>query len=122
VAEKFNAIAVLGIANSRLKDYYDLWLICRTFELDGAVLSRAVHRTFERRETPMPTETPTGLTRLYAEEWDARWKAFLKRERMNPVPRNLGQIVEDLRAFLMPLVAQPNTASNWPAGGPWVLR
>jgi hypothetical protein len=50
VAEKFNAIVVLGIANSRLKDFYDLWLISRTFEFDGAVLSGAVQRTFERRE------------------------------------------------------------------------
>lgn len=49
VAEKFNAIVLLGIANSRLKDFYDLWLISRTFKLDGASLSAAVQRTFDRR-------------------------------------------------------------------------
>jgi hypothetical protein len=84
VAEKFNVIVALGIANSRLKDFYDLWLISRNFAFDGMVLSAAVQRTFERRKTPTPTDVPTGLTRLYAEEWDARWKAFLTREHMNP--------------------------------------
>jgi predicted nucleotidyltransferase component of viral defense system len=122
VAEKFNAIVVLGIANSRLKDFYDLWLICRTFDLDGAILSGAVQRTFERRETPMPADVPTGLTRLYAEEWDARWKAFLKREHMNAVPADLGQVLEDLRAFLVPLMALRDAASYWPSGGSWSNR
>jgi predicted nucleotidyltransferase component of viral defense system len=78
VAEKFHAIILLGIANSRLKDFYDLWLISRTFELNGATLSAAVQRTFERRQTPIPTDVPTGLTRHYAEEWDVRWKAIFR--------------------------------------------
>jgi predicted nucleotidyltransferase component of viral defense system len=119
VAEKFNAIVILGIANSRLKDFYDLWLISRTFEFDGRTLSAAVQRTFERRDTPMPTDVPTGLTRLFAEQWNAQWKAFLKREHMNAAPTDLGQLLEDLRKFLVPLMVQPITTSNWPSGGPW---
>ena len=119
VAEKFNVIVALGIANSRLKDFYDLWLISRTFALDGAVLSTAVHRTFERRDTPLPTEVPTGLTRLYAEQWDARWKAFLTREHMNAATPDLGLVLEDLRKFLVPLMTPSKTGSHWPAGGPW---
>jgi predicted nucleotidyltransferase component of viral defense system len=122
VAEKFHAIVLLGIANSRLKDFYDLWLISRSFELDGAAMSTAVQRTFERRETPMPTDVPTGLTRLYAEEWNARWNAFLKREYMNAAPLDLGQVLEDLRQFLVPLMTPPRTASYWPSGGPWADR
>lgn len=118
VAEKFNAIVVLGIANSRLKDFYDLWLISRTFEFDGTELSAAVQRTFERRETPMPTDVPTGLTRLYAEQWDTRWKVFLGREHMNAAPVDLNQILEDLRRFLVPLAAPLGTNSHWPVGGP----
>lgn len=117
VAEKFNAIVVLGIVNSRLKDFYDLWLISRNFEFDGAELSAAVKRTFEQRETPMPADVPTGLTRLYAEQWDTRWKAFLGREHMNAAPADLNQILEDLRRFLVPLMSP--LGSHWPAGGPW---
>lgn len=122
VAEKFNAIVVLGIANSRLKDFYDLWLISSTFELDGAELSAAVQRTFERRETPMPADVPIGLTRFYAEEWDVRWKAFLKREHMNAAPGDLNQVLEDLRRFLVPLKTPLSTNSYWPVGLPWSDR
>ncbi len=122
VAEKFNAIVVLGIANSRLKDFYDLWFISRTFEFDGAELSVAVQRTFERRDTPMPTDVPTGLTRLYAEEWDTRWRAFLRREHMNAAPADLNQVLEDLRRFLVPLKAPLSTNSYWSAGGRWTNR
>ncbi|PSH05210.1 MAG: nucleotidyl transferase AbiEii/AbiGii toxin family protein [Acidobacteria bacterium] len=117
VAEKFNAIVVLGIANSRLKDFYDLWLISRTFEFDGAELSAAVQRTFERRETPMHADVPTGLTRLYAEQWNTRWRAFLGREHMTAAPADLNQILDDLRRFLVPLMSP--LGSHWPAGGPW---
>jgi predicted nucleotidyltransferase component of viral defense system len=121
-AEKFNAIVVLGIANSRLKDFYDLWLISSTFEFNGAELCAAVQRTFERRETPMPTDVPTGLTRLYAEQWDTQWKAFLRREHMNGAPADLNQVLEDLRKFLVPVTAALGTNSYWPAGGPWSDR
>jgi predicted nucleotidyltransferase component of viral defense system len=122
VAEKFNAIVLLGIANSRLKDFYDLWLISRTFDLDGTPLSAAVQRTFARRQTAMPTDVPTGLTRLYAEQWDTRWRAYLKREHMNVAPAELGRVIEDLRRFLVPLLALPDATSYWPSGGPWSNR
>ena len=103
----------------RLKDFYDLWLISRTFEFDGAELSAAVLRTFKRRETPVPAGVPTGLTRLYAEEWNTRWKAFLNREHMNAAPDGLNQVLEDLRRFPVPLTAPPVNKSRWPVGGPW---
>ncbi len=122
VAEKFHAIVFLGIANSRLKDFYDLWLISQTFALEGPALSAAVQKTFEHRQTAVPAEVPVGLTRLYAEEWDRRWKAFLAREHMKAVPAELGQILEDLRRFLVPLIVPPDPSSHWPAGGPWSRR
>jgi predicted nucleotidyltransferase component of viral defense system len=122
VAEKFNAMVALGIANSRLKDFYDLWLISRTFEFDRAILSTAVERTFERRGTPMPTDLPTGLTDQYTEQWDARWKAYLRREHMHAAPDNLSLLIRDLREFLVPLTLPPSTASHWPSAGPWSIH
>ena len=122
IAEKFNAMVTLGIANSRLKDFYDLWLISRTFEFDHSVLFAAVQRTFERRKTPMPTDIPTGLSNQYAEQWDARWKAFIKREQMNATPDNLNLLIEDMREFLVPLTIPSGTAFYWPSGGPWLNR
>jgi hypothetical protein len=53
-AEKHQAMVVLGIANSGMKDFSDLWVLARTFDFDGAVLSRAIARTFARRRTPAP--------------------------------------------------------------------
>jgi predicted nucleotidyltransferase component of viral defense system len=76
VAEKFEALVTLGIANSRLKDFYDLWLIAKTFELDRSVLATAVHNTFDRRQTALPSNTPLGLSDAYAENWDNQWRAF----------------------------------------------
>jgi predicted nucleotidyltransferase component of viral defense system len=122
VAEKFNAMVTLGIANSRLKDFYDLWLISRTFRFNYAALFSAVQRTFERRQTPMPVDTPTGLTGQYAEQWDARWRAFIRREHMKAAQEDLAVLVEDLRKFLVPLITPWDTASNWPPGGPWTPR
>ena len=69
VAEKFHALAARGITNSRLKDYYDLWLIAKTFDLDKAPLAAAVRQTFSRRETALPREKLTGLTEAYVDTW-----------------------------------------------------
>jgi predicted nucleotidyltransferase component of viral defense system len=122
IAEKFNAMVTLGIANSRLKDFYDLWLISRTFELNRAALFAAVQRTFEHRETPIPTDIPTGLTDQYGEQWGARWKAFLQREHMNAAPNDLLTLIADLRSFLVPLTTPSSTDSYWISGGPWSIR
>ena len=62
VAEKFEALVTLGMANSRLKDFYDLWVISRTFEFRRPALVQAVQRTFERRGTVLPSGIPVGLT------------------------------------------------------------
>ncbi len=120
VAEKFEALTKLGIANSRLKDFYDLWLIARTFELRQSSLIEAVRRTFERRRTAMVADTPVGLSDEFAAAWAAQWRAFLGRERMAAAPDTFAAIIADLRGFLMPLVVgTPRGERVWPPGGPW---
>ena len=104
VAEKFEALVTLGVANSRLKDFYDLWVISRTFDLRRAALVEAVQRTFERRGTVLPSDTPVGLTDEFAEAWATQWRAFLGRDRMAAAPDAFAATVADLRVFLMPLV------------------
>jgi predicted nucleotidyltransferase component of viral defense system len=122
IAEKFEAMVSLGIANSRLKDFYDLWFISRSFTFDHITLSGAIQRTFERRETPLPRTLPTGLTEEYAAQWNPRWKAFLKRERMQAAPDTLAAVIADLAAFLFPLINTAVAASSWPPGGPWCVK
>jgi hypothetical protein len=120
VAEKFEALTTLGIANSRLKDFYDLWLIAQTFEFRQRGLIEAVQRTFDRRGTAAPLDTPVGLTDEFAAAWAAQWRAFLGRERMAAAPDVFATIIADLRGFLMPLVVgAPRGEPVWPPGGPW---
>ena len=85
------------------QDFYDLWLIAKTFDLDRSVLTTAVQNTFGRRQTALPGETPLGLSDAYAETWDNQWRAFLGRERMAAAPQALATVVADLRGFLLPL-------------------
>jgi hypothetical protein len=107
------------VANSRLKDFYDLWVISRTFELRQAALVEAVQRTFERRGTALPSEIPVGLTDEFAEAWGAQWRAFLSRHRMAAAPDALAVTIADLRAFLMPLVVGLKEERIWSPSGPW---
>jgi len=78
VAEKLDAIVQLGTANSRMKDFYDLFVLARGFDFDGALLVRAIRATFERRKTPLPAELPTGLTNEFAADPGkaTQWMAF----------------------------------------------
>lgn len=84
VAEKFEALCKLGMANSRMKDYFDLWVLLRTGELNPKQLRSAIEATFARRGTALPAATPVGLDRAFAQDQakNAQWAAFLKRNRL----------------------------------------
>lgn len=116
VAEKFHAMVVLGIANSRMKDFYDLWTLARQFEFDGTTLCAAIRATFERRRTPLPTIAPTALTLEFGTDRhkSIQWMAFIKKGRLVNQPPPLGDVVVLLEAFLMPptLEAEPNASWN----------
>lgn len=118
VAEKAEAIVSLGIANSRMKDFYDLWMIAQTFAFEGDDLAEAIRRTFERRRTPLPEQVPSGLSDSFALERETQWQAFLARDRLEAAPASLAQVIDDLRAFLQPVLTRAEVAS-WPPGGPW---
>ena len=125
VAEKFQAMVMLGMANSRMKDFFDLWTLAKEYEFDGSVLAKAIQATFDRRETAVPETTPLALTAEFAEN-DAKvkqWSAFLLRGNVQSPQLSLGEVVALLRDFLMP----PSTAISsreeflrrWLLGGPW---
>jgi Nucleotidyl transferase AbiEii toxin, Type IV TA system len=85
VAEKFHAICLLGMTNTRMKDYFDLWVLLSEGSLDTAQLRRAVQSTFARRKTPMPTSVPTGLSNAFIADTikQAQWHAFLNKNRLS---------------------------------------
>ncbi len=84
IAEKYQAMVMLGQANSRLKDFFDLAVIARRTELDGATLAAAIAATFARRQTHLPTERPLALTRQFSEDAAKlrQWQAFLNKNRI----------------------------------------
>jgi predicted nucleotidyltransferase component of viral defense system len=104
IAEKFEAMVLLGIGNTRMKDFYDLWYLSQHFAFEGNLLSRAISATFERRRTLIPTDTPLALTSEFAndETKQRQWVAFVKKGRLRGESLVLNQIGAILHDFLMP--------------------
>ncbi len=128
VAEKFHAMVTLGMGNSRMKDFYDLFVLARDFEFEGRHLSVAIRSTFERRETPIRGEAPLGLSAEFHGDAGKKvqWRSFLRKNRLENGEIDLVPIVRAIRRFLLP-VAEALTSERpfdgiWPPGGPWQLR
>lgn len=125
VAEKFEAMVVLGARNSRIKDFFDIHYLATNFTFDGAELAEAIRRTFERRKTPLPQDVPVGLTEEYWKQAgrDTQLRAFARRARMNDASQKLSGIAPMLRKFLLPpweaLRNNEPFVQHWPVGGPW---
>jgi predicted nucleotidyltransferase component of viral defense system len=106
IAEKFQAMVMLGRANSRMKDFYDIWILAQSHEFEGDRLARAIAATFARRKTEIPSERPDGLTLAFAEDQSKQrqWAGFLADAAVTP--GTLAEVIEDLAAFLMPHAKQ----------------
>ena len=102
IAEKFQAMVMLGLANSRMKDFYDVWILSRSYAFDDDRLPRAIAATFERRGTAIPSEAPLALTQAFAFDSgkQRQWAAFV-RDLAIDIPA-LETVVTDLAEFLMP--------------------
>lgn len=124
VAEKLEAMVQLGQANSRMKDFYDLVVLSRMFEFDGALLASAIRATFERRGTPLPTALPVALTSAFADDPAKRmqWSAFARKSGADDV-EDLAVTVATITRFIVPPLRAAeggvSWTSRWPAGGPW---
>lgn len=125
VAEKFQAMVVLGIANSRMKDFYDVWTLAREFEFSGPDLCAAIAATFERRKTELPKQPPLALTPEFTSDGQklTQWKAFVRKGKLDAMGTELSMVAEQLQAFLMPpteaLVAGQDFKATWDPSGPW---
>jgi predicted nucleotidyltransferase component of viral defense system len=102
IAEKFQAMVALGLANSRMKDFYDLWLLSQSFSFDDDRLARAIAATFARRETSIPAELPDALTPAFADDdrKQRQWGAFL--ENVSLDPGSLADVTATVAEFIMP--------------------
>jgi len=117
VAEKLEALISLGVANSRMKDYFDLWVLARHSDFEGEVLRDAIGATLSRRGTDIPTDVPFGLTEAFATDAQKQmqWQGFLKKNRLEAL--TLEQIVADLQGFLMPPLSAMANGQGF--GGTW---
>jgi len=108
ISEKFEAMIRLGLLNSRMKDFYDIWIMIHQFDFNGAQLSEALKRTFKHRKTPLPQESPLFAEEIYDEKSDRQtlWKAFLKKGDIKNAPEKLVTTANEIEKFLIkPLTA-----------------
>lgn len=122
IAEKFQAMVALDIANTRIKDFYDIWSLSRVREFDAAMLAAAILATFTRRTTPLPQDAPSALTDAFSEDPAKQrlWQAFLRKGRLDGEGKSLQAVVAEIRGFLMPpvgaLYAGREFRGVWQAG------
>jgi len=125
VAEKFEAMVRLGMANSRMKDFYDVWLLTRLFEFEGRTLCEAVRNTFSRRATTLPDGLPTAFTEEFRQDpqKQTQWQAFVRKAKPEPVADSFDAVIDDVVAFLRQvtesLLSNRFIEKTWRQDGPW---
>ena len=125
VAEKFESMVKLGVLNSRMKDFFDIWTLARQFEFEGEALGTAIQRTFTNRGTKIVVE-PTALTPQFSSD-DAKmkqWRGFIRSSRFD-VAEGLAEVIGVLSSFLKPIVAALSSdrsfQGKWIFPGPWLI-
>jgi predicted nucleotidyltransferase component of viral defense system len=123
IAEKLQAMIYLGVVNSRMKDYYDLWVLANRFKFDGDVLQKAIHGTFEHRNTIIPAGEPAALSVKFAQDKQSQWEAFLKTSTIKDAPDQLEIVLSFLQEFALPIFQSTHAVQKftkkWKKGGPW---
>jgi hypothetical protein len=125
VSEKVQAMVALGILNSRMKDFYDVWTMSQEFKFGGKTLARAIRATFDRRKTLIPRATPVALTEEFAKtpEKVKQWNAFLSKNKLDVGNSTFPQIIAGLNGFLAPplsaIAEGIGFTETWPPKGPW---
>jgi len=115
----------LGILNSRMKDFFDIWLLSRQFEFNGRTLSDAIRKTFFHRVTEVPV-SPVAFTKAFSDDPAKilQWRAFVRKSRIPAIPESLGDVVVHIALFLGPVAEALSREGpffgNWRPPGPWI--
>ncbi len=124
-AEKFEAIVALDLANSRMKDFYDLLAMSRLFSFDGMTLAAAIRATFERRATAIPRERPPPFTRAFSKDPQKlqQWRSFLARDPLLIDEPDLRTVIREIGDFIMPAalaaIDDRRLSGHWTFDGGW---
>ena len=124
VAEKFEASLDLAELNSRMKDFYDVWMLSHAYPFHGAVLQDAITATCARRSTPLSSQ---GLvfSKEFADRSDkqTQWTTFLRKTQITGIPEDFPVIMAGMGKFLHPVAEasekQLRFEKEWLPGGPW---
>jgi hypothetical protein len=125
VAEKFETMIKLGILNSRMRDFFDIWLLSRQFEFNGQTLASAIRKTFAQRGTDILAK-PVALTEGFSEDPGkvSQWRAFTRKNLLHAAPKDLLEIVRHLSRFLGPVAAALSSGHSfrktWVPPGFWI--
>ena len=125
VAEKLQSMIHLGMQNSRMKDFFDLFWMSRLFSFEGPVLSRAIQSTFQRRKTLIVSVPPLVFSDEFSLDSikNSQWKAFLNKNELTDISEEFPYIIETLRDFLVPPLRAFSSGKrfslSWKPGGAW---
>ena len=125
IAEKYQAMVKLGVVNSRMKDFYDIWMLSNKFDFDGEVLSKAIESTFKNRKTDL-SNAPAVFDPSFGRDGikQAQWKTFIRKTRLSNVPGEFEDVVVGIKMFLeqpvRSLADRRPFNSKWKASGYWV--
>ena len=123
IAEKLQAMVALGSANSRMKDFYDVWVCSAHLDLNAKTLLKAIAATFENRQTPMPAEDIQAFSAEFVRSHRVQWKAFVKKIGEESLADAFGRVTQDLSAFAMPafraLASGAKLSAQWKAATGW---
>ena len=124
IAEKLQTMVRMGEINSRMKDFYDVWLLATHFHFDGSILAQAIRETFEQRQTALPRSLSTLSKALpRSPEKQRQWRAFIQRSQLEHAPEELHLAIGTISDFLAPVVQallkNQTVAQQLCAGGPW---
>lgn len=124
IAEKLQAMAVLGNANSRMKDFYDVWICSRHLDFNDGALHRAIEATFRNRETTIPGGEFEAFTAAFVAGHAVQWNAFAKKIGEIDLVDAFGTVIEDLKVFAVPMLGtlarRERFAQRWRAGKGWM--
>lgn len=124
VAEKLEAMVKLGLANSRMKDFFDIWVVSKIFSFDGELMRTAITQTFARRRTAFPVSRPFALTSAFYEDHQkqVQWAAFIRKSKSEMQPGDLAAVVRAISDFVIPVIESiqkdiPFSDGWWPDQG-----
>lgn len=124
IAEKLQAMIALGSTNSRMKDFYDVWVCSAHLDFNSKTLLEAISATFENRQTPIPAEEPQAFSAEFVRAQRIQWNAFVKKIGEEHLTDVFGKVIGDLGIFAMPafraLASGANLTRQWKAESGWL--